>query len=128
MSRLEAILKGLGGMGIPYFIAWYLSAIQARKDLKSIHMHQKYYPKKFIMPGRRVRKIFKLEKKMIPKWIYVRFIMSFVFIGLYALFIVLILVLKDKALVVDVFLEIGERSVMVSVLWILIFGFFYSLK
>ena len=75
-----------------------------------------------------MRKIFKLEKKMIPKWIYVRFIMSFVFIGLYALFIVLILVLKDKALVVDVFLEIGERSVMVSVLWILIFGFFYSLK
>ncbi len=126
MSYLEKILKAFRWMGILYFIGWYWCAIRTKKELKSIHMHQKYYPKKFIMPSRRMRKIFKLEKKMIPKWIYVQFIMSFVFIGLYVLFMVLLLALKDKALVMSVFFEIGAWSVMGSFLWTMIFDSFYS--
>ena len=62
------------------FMGWYADAVAMKKAMKTIRIHAKYYPKKYIMPGRKVRKLLKLEKKEIPKWIYRTFLMSFVYI------------------------------------------------
>ena len=71
------------------FMGWYADAVAMKKA--------KYYPKKYIMPGRKVRNLLKLEKKEIPKWIYRTFLMSFVYIFVFVISTTLILVLKGDA-------------------------------
>lgn len=79
------------------FMGWYADAVAMKKAMKTIRIHAKYYPKKYIMPGRKVRKLLKLEKKEIPKWIYRTFLMSFVYIFVFVISTTLILVLKGDA-------------------------------
>lgn len=79
------------------FMGWYADAVAMKKAMKTIRIHAKYYPKKYIMPGRKVRKLLKLEKKEIPKWIYRTFLMSFVYIFVFVISTALILVLKGDA-------------------------------
>lgn len=77
--------------------------IGPKKAIKEVGFHKKYYPKRYIMPGRRFRKLFGLKKSEIPKWIYVEFCMSFVYIALFVVFLLLYILLNNKLLVVEVF-------------------------
>lgn len=77
--------------------------IGTKKALKEIGFHKKYYPKRYIMPGRRFRKLFRLKKSEIPKWLYLEFCMTFVYIALFVVFLLLYVLLYNKLLVAETF-------------------------
>ncbi len=77
--------------------------IGTKKALKEIFFHREYYPKRYIMPGRRFRKLFGLKKSKIPKWIYIEFCMTFVYIALFVVFLLLYVSLNNKLLVAEAY-------------------------
>lgn len=83
MNRKEVIVEKemlfLGGLYS--LIGWYGCVFTTKKWIKSIGL--KYYPKGYIMPNRKIRKIFKLKKQEIPKWLYFDLLLSFVYILLF---------------------------------------------
>lgn len=55
--------------GIISFMMCYGCVNTTKKMIKEIGIHKKYYPQRYIMPHRKIRKIFNLEKREIPKWL-----------------------------------------------------------
>lgn len=51
--------------------------------IKEIGINEKFYPQQYIMPHRKIRRIFNLKKREIPKWLYFQLFMSMVFVGLF---------------------------------------------
>lgn len=111
--------------GILSFMGWYAATISNRKLIKEIGFHKKYYPKRYIMPGRRFRKLFGLRKSEIPKWLYLEFYMSFVYIALFVAFILLYLLLDNKLLVAETFFWIYGILLGVDTIYVLVCLFLY---
>lgn len=86
-----------------YLLGGACSTIGTKKALKEICFHREYYPKRYIMPGRRFRKFFRLRKSEIPKWIYIEFCMTFVYIALFVVFLLLYVLLYNKLLVAETY-------------------------
>lgn len=61
------------------------------------------------MPNRKIRKLFKLKKREIPKWLYLEFYISFIYIALFVVSTLLYLLLDNKPLIAQ-FLEQGLRD------------------
>lgn len=99
--------------------------VGTKKALKEIGFHKKYYPKRYIMPGRRFRKLFGLRKSEIPKWLYLEFYMSFVYIALFVAFILLYLLLDNKLLVAETFFWIYGILLGVDTIYVLVCLFLY---
>lgn len=89
--------------GVLSFLGWYGSAISTKREIKEVGFHKKYYPKKYIMPSRKFRKLFKLKKREIPKWLYLEFYVSFVYIALFVISTLLYLLLDNKPLIAQTF-------------------------
>ena len=53
-----------------------------REMIKKIGYHKKLYPKKYIVPDKKIANLFKINERSIPKWLYYELIMVIV----YALF------------------------------------------
>lgn len=77
------------------------------------------------MPNRKIRYLFKLRKREIPKWLYLEFYLSFVYIGLFLLFITLYLILDNKFLIAEFFFLVYGILMGVDMLRIMICLFFY---
>lgn len=110
--------------GVFSFMGWYGTAISSRKIIKEVGFHKKYYPKRYIMPSRRFRKFFKLKKIEIPKWLYLEFCMSFVYIGLFVAFLLSYL-LFNKAIVFQAFIWIYAAVMGIDMLHLMICLFLY---
>ena len=111
--------------GILSFMGWDASAVATKRVIKEVGFHKKYYPEKYIMPSRRMRHLFKLRKREIPKWLYLEFYISFVYIGLFALFAILYLCLDNKFLIVQTFFWIYCIVMGGDMLRIIIYLFLY---
>lgn len=107
------------------FMGWYGSAVSTKRVIKEVGFHKKHYPKKYIMPNRKIRYLFKLRKREIPKWLYLEFYLSFVYIGLFLLFITLYLILDNKFLIAEFFFLVYGILMGVDMLRIMICLFFY---
>ena len=90
--------------GVLSFMGWYASAISTKKTIKEVGFHKKYYPKKYIMPNRKIRNLFKLKKREIPKWLYWEFYISFLYIALFVVSTLVYLLLDNKPLIAQVFI------------------------
>ncbi len=72
--------------------------------------HSKHYPEDYILPHRKIRKLFKMKHEMIPKWMYFRLLLVFPYVGIFLLscvIVVIVLLLGD----VEVFIQ------TIKVLW-----------
>ena len=78
------------------------------------------------MPSRKMRKIFKPDKKEIPKWTYLSLYLSFVYIILFLVFLILFLLLGAKVMVMDVFHTVYIIFMWVDVIYSTIFIFLYN--
>lgn len=47
--------------GIYSFMGWYACTNTIKKIIKKIGIHRKYYPQNYIMPHRKIRKIFQIR-------------------------------------------------------------------
>ena len=107
------------------FMGWYASAVSTKRVIKEVGFHKKYYPNKYIMPSRRMRRLFKLRKREIPKWMYFEFYFSFVYIGLFVLFSILYLCSDNKFLIAQTFFWIYGIVMGGDMLHIMIYSFLY---
>lgn len=92
--------------GIMSFIGWYGCTFSTKKMIKEVGFHKKYYPERYIMPNRKIRRFFNLKKREIPKWIYCEFLMSFAYIALFGVSTFVYLLSDDKPLVAELFIWI----------------------
>ena len=111
--------------GILSFMGWDASTVATKRAIKEVGFHKKYYPNKYIMPSRRMRRLFKLRKREIPKWMYFEFYFSFVYIGLFVLFSILYLCLDNKFLIAQTFFWIYGIVMGGDMLRIIIYLFLY---
>lgn len=82
--------------GILSFMGWYACVFTTKRLIQQGGLHEKYWPKRYIMPNRKIRRIFGLKKREIPKWCYNQLILSFVYIALFVISFLLYLLLVNK--------------------------------
>ena len=111
--------------GILSFMGWDASTVATKRAIKEVGFHKKYYPNKYIMPSRRMRRLFKLRKREIPKWMYFEFYFSFVYIGLFVLFSILYLCLDNKFLIAQTFFWIYGIVMCGDGIRLIIYSFLY---
>ena len=83
---IKAMARVILWFAILSFMGWYANSLSIRRIIKKIGIRIKFYPAHYIMPSRKMRKIFKLDKKEIPKWTYLSLYLSFVYIILFLVF------------------------------------------
>ncbi len=54
--------------------------------------HSKNYPEDYILPHRKIRKLFKMKHEMIPKWMYFRLLLVFPYVGIFLLACVIVVI------------------------------------
>ena len=79
------------------------------------------------MPNRKVRRLYGLKKKEIPKWCYSQFILSFVYIALFVTSLLLYLLLDNKLLVLKLFMCIWCVVSGLDGLYIIVCSFIYKM-
>lgn len=87
--------------GIFSLMGWYASVFSTKRTIKEIGFHKKYYPKRYVMPNRKMQKLYGLKKREIPKWLYAELFMSFVYVGFFVIFTVMYFLLSDKIFVLQ---------------------------
>ena len=60
-------------------LAYMISSVNANKNIRT---NFKFYPKRYIMPPRWMRKIFSLPKKEMPKFLFCRLLVSIAHIAI----------------------------------------------
>lgn len=111
--------------GIFTLMGWYANAITVKKIIKEVGYHKDYYPKKYIMPNRRIGKIYHLKKREIPKWTYIHLFVAFVYIILFVISVLLILITENSPIVAFVFLVIYSVLICVDVVHLFIYCLLY---
>ena len=111
MERYKIILF----FAILSFAGWDMNSLSIRRIIKRVGIRIKFYPAHYIMPSRKMRKIFKLDKKEIPKWMYFSLYLSFVYIILFLIFVLYVLI-DDELTILQVFLY-GYGILIVANIW-----------
>ena len=86
------------------FMGYYGSNPAVKRVIADIGIKERHYPKDYIMLGRKFRKIFKLQKKKIPKWTYFELCLSIVYIVHFLVMSLLYFVAIDKDLVEAIYM------------------------
>ena len=113
MERYKIILF----FAILSFAGWDMNSLSIRRIIKRVGIRIKFYPAHYIMPSRKMRKIFKLDKKEIPKWMYFSLYLSFV---LYVL-------IDDELTILQVFLYGYGILIVANIIYLAIFAFLYKI-
>lgn len=89
--------------GILTLMGWCANAGTVKKLIKEIGYHKDYYPKDYIMPSRKIRKIFHLGKREIPKWIYWHLLLALVYVALFIIGVLLVFLTNNSPAVAFIF-------------------------
>ena len=89
--------------GILTLMGWSANAGTAKKLIKEIGYHREYYPKDYIMPGKKIRKIFNLGKREIPKWIYGHLLLALVYVTLFVICTLLVFLTENSPIIAFIF-------------------------
>ena len=92
--------------GILSFMGWYACVFTTKCLIQQGGLHEKYWPKRYIMPNRKIRRLYGLKKREIPKWCYYQLILSFVYVALFVASLFLYVLLDNKLFVLDFFMWI----------------------
>ena len=111
--------------GILSFIGWLATVRSVENVRREIGFHRKYYPSKYVMPNRKIRKIFNLKKREIPKWVYKQLFMAVVYIGLFITFTVMYLLSENKLFIAQIFFRIYGLVMCGHMLYVMIFLFIF---
>lgn len=105
-------------------VGWMSNVFGTRKMIKKVGINRKYYPKGYIMPGRKIRKLFKLKKQEIPRWTYCSILYSFGYIAYFLVFSAMYLFAEDKYMI----MEVAEHSFCFMAIFDLFIFVFYQHK
>ena len=105
---------------------WDSNSLTIRRIIERVGIRIKFYPAHYIMPSRKMRKIFKLDKKEIPKWMYFSLYLSFVYIILFLIFVLYVLI-DDELTILQVFLYGYGILIVANIIYLTIFAFLYDI-
>lgn len=111
--------------GIMAFMGWYGCSHTPKMMISKIGIKRKYYPQNYILPSRKFRKMFKLEKREMPKWIYFELCLSIVYIAYFLLFTLLYFIIDNKFGVVKVFMFIYMIFTIPNLIYIVVSSYRY---
>lgn len=107
------------------FMGWYGCSFSMKKTIKDVGFHKKYYPQRYVMPNRLIRKLYKLDKREIPKWINCELLMSFIYILWFIISVLVYLLSNDKLSSLQLFIWIYGIFACADSLYVTIFLFLY---
>lgn len=107
-------------IGIMAFMGWYGCSHTPKIMIRKIGINAKHYPEGYIMPSRRFRYFFKLEKKKIPKWIYFELCLSIAYVLYFLLFLIIYFVVPNKYVVVQTFMMIYSVLIILNSTYVVI--------
>lgn len=81
----------------------YACVSGAKKRIKQIGYHKKHFPQDYIQPSIKMRKVFGLEKKVIPKGLYIEILMVVPVSILFVISSIVYLVSEEKLVVMQFF-------------------------
>ena len=112
-------------LGFHSFRGWYVCVVSNKRIIRQLGYSSKYYPKRYILPDRKMRRLFGLRKKEIPKWCYYQFFLSFVYIALFV--IGALLFTLDGLVLIKIIFGITFISIMgIHVLYLMVCTFLYK--
>ena len=112
--------------GILTLMGWSANAGTVKRLIKEIGYHKDYYPKDYIMPGRKIRKIFHLGKREIPKWIYGHLLLALVYVSLFVVGVLLVFLTGNSPVIAFVFFIIYLALLGIDVFSVLICYLMYK--
>ena len=113
--------------GILSFMGWYACVFTTKRLIQQSGLYKKYWPKRYIMPNRKIRRLYGLKKKEIPKWCYYQFILSFVYIVLLIITLLLYLLLANKYFVLQFFMWFWCTITVLDSLYIIVCSVIYKM-
>lgn len=113
--------------GILSFMGWYGCVFTTKRLIQQSGLNKKYWPKRYIMPNRKIRKIYGLKKREIPKWCYYQLMLSFVYVALLEISLLFYLILDNKLLVLKIFMWIWCAITVVDGLYVIVCSFRYKM-
>ena len=122
VEMIKAMARVILWFAILSFMGWYANSVSTKK----VGIRIKFYPAHYIMPSRKMRKIFKLDKKEIPKWMYFSLYLSFVYIILFLIFVLYVLI-DDELTILQVFLYGYGILMVANIIYLAIFAFMYKI-
>ena len=81
------------------FLSWLSTRNRALFMIKEISSNSKYYPKWYALPGKWIRKIYKLNNRFIPKYLYLELILSLIYAMLGPINLLIVLLLESKPII-----------------------------
>ena len=109
------------------FMGWYACVFTTKRLIQQSGLYKKYWPKRYIMPNRKIRRLYGLKKKEIPKWCYYQFILSFVYIVLLIITLLLYLLLANKYFVLQFFMWFWCTITVLDSLYIIVCSVIYKM-
>ena len=103
-----------------------MSDFTAKHIIQQSGLHKKYWPKRYIMPNRKIRRLYCLKKREIPKWCYYQLLLSFVYIVLFVISFLLYLLLVNKPFVAQLLMWIYCIVIALDLLYIMVCSFIYK--
>ena len=113
--------------GILSFMGWYACVFTTKRLIQQSGLYKKYWPKRYIMTNRKIRRLYGLKKKEIPKWCYYQFILSFVYIVLLIITLLLYLLLANKYFVLQFFMWFWCTITVLDSLYIIVCSVIYKM-
>ena len=113
--------------GILSFMGWYACVFTTKRLIQQSGLYKKYWPKRYIMPNRKIRRLYGLKKKEIPKWCYYQFVLSFVYIVLLIITLLLYLLLANKYFVLQFFMWFWCTITVLDSLYIIVCSVIYKM-
>ncbi len=113
--------------GILSFMGWYGCVFTTKRLIQQGGLNEKYWPKRYVMPNRKIRRLYGLKKREIPKWCYYQLILSFVYIALFLINFLLYLLLVNKLFVLQFFMWIWGIITGIDMLYVVVCSIIYKI-
>lgn len=113
--------------GIFSFMGWYGCVFTTKRLIQKGGLHEKYWPKRYVMPNRKIRELYGLKKREIPKWCYFQLKLSFVYIALFLMSLLLYLLLYNKLFVLQFFIWIWCIITGIDMLYVVVCSTIYKM-
>ena len=112
--------------GILSFMAWYGCVFTTKRIIQRGGLHIKYWPKRYVMPNRTIRRLYGLKSREIPKWCYRQLWMSFVYIILFVIASILYLLSDNKLFISELCMWVYGIIMLIDNLYVIVCCIIYK--
>lgn len=109
------------------FMGWYGCVFPTKRLIRQVGLNVKYWPKHYIVPNKKIRRLYDLKKQEIPKWCYYQLLLSYVYIILFVISFLLYFCLNNKLWVMESFMRVWCVITAVDMIYLVANCIFYRI-